>query len=58
MQDITALDVDGDGLISMDEAPERMKSFFSQMDTDGDGFIAQNELLAGRGAGRGQRPRE
>ena len=59
MPDLTVLDVDGDGRLSIDEAPERMKNFFSQMDGDGDGFIAQDELQAGRGAGRGQRrPRE
>ena len=48
---MTSLDSDGDGRISMDEAPDQMKGFFGQMDRNGDGFIAADELQAGPGAG-------
>jgi multidrug resistance efflux pump len=42
--DMKALDKDGDGKLSKDEAPERMKSFFDAMDTDQDGFVSASEL--------------
>ena len=51
MPDLTSLDADGDGRVSLDEAPEQMKNFFGQMDSDGDGFITEDELQAGPGAG-------
>ena len=57
MPDFASLDVDGDGRLSLDEAPEPMKNIFDRLDRDGDGFIVEDELRAGRGAGRGQRPR-
>ncbi len=46
---MTSLDTDGDGRLSLDEAPEQMRGFFGQMDANGDGFIAADELQGGRG---------
>ena len=36
-------DADGDGKISKEEAPERMKERFDQIDRDGDGYIDKAE---------------
>ncbi len=52
MPDMTSLDTDGDGRISMDEAPEQMKGFFGQMDSNGDGYIAADEMPGGAGGGQ------
>lgn len=38
------MDANGDGKISQDEAPERLKAAFGRMDRDGDGFVTQDEL--------------
>ena len=57
MPDLRSLDADGDGRLSMAEAPEQLKPMFDRMDRNGDGFISQGEFQGGRGAGRGQRPR-
>ncbi|HET6425085.1 MAG TPA: EF-hand domain-containing protein [Planctomycetaceae bacterium] len=48
------LDKNGDGKLSKDEAPERMKDAFGRMDKDGDGFLTAEELrdAAGRFPGR------
>ena len=54
-------DKDGDGKVSKDEAPERMRSFFDRMDPNSDGFIDAKEIedmtnrfrSAGDGAGDG-----
>ncbi|NJN14614.1 MAG: hypothetical protein HC813_03055, partial [Planctomycetes bacterium] len=62
---LARLDLDQDGKISREEAPERMKERFDEMDTDGDGFIdadeqkALRERVRGRGGrgGRGGEPR-
>jgi hypothetical protein len=43
-RDLMQYDADGDGKVSMDEAPERMRGFFDRMDGNGDGFIDANEL--------------
>lgn len=37
------LDKDGDGKLSREEAPERMRERFDQMDTNGDGFFDKEE---------------
>ncbi|MEE2738139.1 MAG: HlyD family efflux transporter periplasmic adaptor subunit [Planctomycetota bacterium] len=37
-------DKDGDGKVSKDEAPERMRSFFDRMDPNSDGFIDAKEI--------------
>lgn len=42
-----ALDVDGDGKISKDEAQRRIKSNFDKIDTNADGLIDLEELKAG-----------
>jgi Ca2+-binding EF-hand superfamily protein len=38
------LDANGDGKISKEEAPERMKEFFDRFDTNSDGQVDQTEL--------------
>lgn len=55
------LDKDGDGKLSKDEAPERLKGAFETLDKDGDGFLSQEELagaMRGRRGRRGQQPGE
>ena len=51
------LDRDGDGIITLDEAPERMRGFFDRLDRNGDGFVDTAEISAmrsrfGEGGGR------
>jgi collagen type III alpha len=48
-------DKNGDGKISKEEAPERLKERFDFMDGNGDGFIDKDELekMAQRFRGRG-----
>jgi collagen type III alpha len=41
-------DQDGDGKVSKDEAPERMKDFFDRLDGNADGFIDSDEVAAMR----------
>lgn len=48
-------DADGDGKLSREEAPERMRENFDEIDTNQDGFIDAAELEARRAA-RSQRP--
>ncbi|MBI1346775.1 hypothetical protein GC163_10860 [bacterium] len=50
------MDANGDGKISKDEAPERLKENFARMDKDSDGFITEAELRAGFEGARGPRP--
>ncbi len=38
------LDRNGDGKLSKDEAPERMKEFFGRLDKDEDGFLTAEEM--------------
>ena len=47
-------DSDGDGKLSMDEAPPQLKRRFDQLDSNGDGFLERDELSSMRGRGRGQ----
>ena len=56
MSRIMRFDTDGDGRISIEEAPERMKSRFADIDADGDGSLDVDELRAMAGSMRG-RPR-
>ena len=44
MQRFLERDADGDGRISREEVPERMRSRFDRMDANGDGFIEDEEL--------------
>ena len=37
-------DKDGDGKVSTDEAPERMRGFFDRLDGDKDGFLTKEEM--------------
>lgn len=50
------LDTDGDGKISKEEAPDRLKDNFDALDKNGDGFLTEDELQAMRGQ-RGNRNR-
>ena len=57
--DLMSFDADEDGLISKEEAPDRLKQRFDQLDSNGDGFLDEKEFQAmrermrrGRGPGR------
>jgi Ca2+-binding EF-hand superfamily protein len=39
-------DTDGDGKLSMEEAPQHLKKNFAKIDTNGDGFLDKTELEA------------
>ncbi len=41
---IKELDKNGDGKLSKDEAPERLREFFDRVDADGSGFLEAEEL--------------
>ena len=52
-------DVNGDGFIDKEEAPERLQPMFARADTDGDGKLSKDELMRGiarRNAEGGPRP--
>lgn len=40
------MDANGDGKISPQEAPEKIRPYFSRLDTSGDGFLDFNEIVA------------
>ncbi len=48
-------DQDGDGKISREEAPERMRQRFDRMDSNGDGVIDEDEIKAMAERFRGRR---
>lgn len=50
-------DTDGDGKVSAEEAPERMKNFFERLDGDSDGFLTKEEITeaSNRWSGGGRR---
>lgn len=50
------VDTDGDGKISKDEAPDRLKENFDRLDKNSDGFLTEDELQAAR-PNRGNRNR-
>ena len=43
---IKRADTDGDGKISMEEAPPHLKKHFAKIDTNGDGFLERSEIEA------------
>jgi Ca2+-binding EF-hand superfamily protein len=45
-QMIKRADTDGDGKISMEEAPPQLKKHFAKIDTNGDGFLDRSEIEA------------
>lgn len=53
-----AMDKDGDGKVSLEEAPERMKQSFDRFDTNKDGFIDDAEIrqMMDRAREAGPRP--
>jgi len=50
------LDKNGDGKLSKDEAPERMREHFDRVDANKDGLVEQSELQAMHQRMGGQRP--
>jgi multidrug resistance efflux pump len=50
--DWRAMDLDKDGKLSKDEAPEPMKLFFDNLDKNGDGFADETEMKAAMAAMR------
>ncbi len=53
---IKCMDKNGDGVISKDEAPERMKDRFDRLDANGDGNIDKSELENAAQKLMGRRP--
>jgi len=51
-----AMDKNGDGKISKDEAEGFLKERFERIDTNGDGFLDETELRQARERFRGERP--
>ncbi|MDB4673635.1 hypothetical protein OAF27_02360 [Verrucomicrobiales bacterium] len=45
-QMLTRMDRNGDGKLSIEEAPERMRERFSSIDSDSDGFLSKSEIEA------------
>jgi len=64
VKDLMKFDANGDGKISKEELPDRMKALMDRGDTDKDGFLAKDEIqkffqaqnsAGNRGGGGGQR---
>lgn len=59
---IDRFDTDDDGMVSLDEMPEKLKDKFEKMDINADGFVDREELVAmaelrsqmGKGKGKGK----
>lgn len=51
----TAMDTNGDGMVSMEEfqsaMPEADMALFDELDADGDGLLSEDEVAAGQDAG-------
>ncbi|MFP4249852.1 MAG: hypothetical protein ACLFU7_09360 [Armatimonadota bacterium] len=45
---IERLDADGDGRVSIDELPERLRERFAEADANGDGILSVEELQQSR----------
>lgn len=58
LERIKEADANGDGKLSKDEAPERMKENFDRIDTNGDGFIDKAEAERMFGRLQQQRPQD
>jgi HlyD family secretion protein len=56
--DFSAMDKDGDGRLSREEAPGPMANFFDSIDTNGDGFVdrSEHDALRSRFRNRGGNP--
>lgn len=57
-RDLMSMDTNGDGKVSLEEAPEQMKQYFDRIDTNHDGFIDAGEAAKARarqqqGGGKG-----
>ncbi|MFW5867660.1 MAG: hypothetical protein ACOCX2_07570 [Armatimonadota bacterium] len=48
---IERLDADGDGRVSIDELPERLRERFAEADANGDGILSVEELQQSRRRG-------
>lgn len=53
---LARMDKNGDGKISKDEAPERMKGMFDRLDKNGDGYLSPDELREAGQRLRDRRP--
>lgn len=53
-QDPSDMDVDGDGLISRDEAKGMLLDSFDEIDSNADGYLSQAELKSYRDSSMGQ----
>lgn len=52
-----ALDRNGDGVLSKNEVPERMRQRFDDIDKDGDGTISEEEFPVRPPQGRARPPK-
>ncbi|MBZ0136409.1 MAG: hypothetical protein K8I27_08570 [Planctomycetes bacterium] len=52
------IDKDGDGKISKEEAPDRLKENFDKLDKNSDGFLTEDEVNSARAVRRDRKPPE